>query len=191
MGSVSEKIVQNALFRHLQLKGGLLYIFPNIDTITGYEADLLAITRHGYAHEYEIKISLSDFRADLKKKHKHASLSGNTKTIPSPYYPAWGPETVYVMADTQKTGEYMLNDECFPENRPKYFWYVVAGFIPPINEVPVYAGLMTYNSENKIFECVKKAPVLPSKIVSPELINKATKSMTFRYWDMRLRNAGN
>lgn len=38
-----------------------------------HECDILKVTPAGYATEYEIKISKSDFKADLKKKHSHNS----------------------------------------------------------------------------------------------------------------------
>ena len=38
-----------------------------------HECDVLKVTMAGYATEYEIKVSRSDFKADLKKKHKHDS----------------------------------------------------------------------------------------------------------------------
>ena len=38
-----------------------------------HECDILKVTPAGYATEYEIKISKSDFKADLKKKHSHDS----------------------------------------------------------------------------------------------------------------------
>ena len=38
-----------------------------------HECDIIKVTLSGYATEYEIKVSKSDFRADLKKKHKHDS----------------------------------------------------------------------------------------------------------------------
>ncbi len=36
-----------------------------------HECDVLKLTPSGYATEYEIKVSKSDFKADLKKKHNH------------------------------------------------------------------------------------------------------------------------
>lgn len=38
-----------------------------------HECDILKVTLSGYATEYEIKVSKSDFIADKKKKHKHDS----------------------------------------------------------------------------------------------------------------------
>jgi hypothetical protein len=38
-----------------------------------HECDILDVTPSGYATEYEIKVSKSNFLADKKKKHKHDS----------------------------------------------------------------------------------------------------------------------
>jgi hypothetical protein len=43
---------------------------PNIFMYGKYESDLLTITKALFAHEYEIKLSKSDFFADFKKSHK-------------------------------------------------------------------------------------------------------------------------
>ena len=36
-----------------------------------HECDLLSLSRSGYATEVEIKVSVSDLRADQHKRHKH------------------------------------------------------------------------------------------------------------------------
>ena len=46
-----------------------------------HECDILKVTLSGYATEYEIKVSESDFKADAKKKHSHDS-----KFIKQMYY---------------------------------------------------------------------------------------------------------
>ncbi len=38
-----------------------------------HECDILKVTLTGYATEFEIKVSKSDFKADAKKKHSHDS----------------------------------------------------------------------------------------------------------------------
>ena len=148
---VTEKTVQNALYRYLQ-RSGVWPIFPNMDCLTGYEADILTITRSGYAHEYEIKLSLSDFKAYQKKRHKHASLKDEFRTIPHPFhnpaFPDRHPATVNVLHDSTRTdGWGKLADQVYPERKPKRFWYVVHGFIVPPSEIPSYAGLLRYNPE--------------------------------------------
>jgi len=48
-------------------------VVPRTYQVVGHECDLLALTDRGYAHEIEIKISLSDVKADAKKEHGHMS----------------------------------------------------------------------------------------------------------------------
>ncbi|MEE9408203.1 MAG: hypothetical protein V3V28_09025 [Polaribacter sp.] len=43
--------------------------------IYSWESDFFSITKTGFAHEIEIKISRSDFLADFKKINKHESLN--------------------------------------------------------------------------------------------------------------------
>ena len=45
------------------------FVFPNI-YLGNFECDILEITKSMYAYEYEVKISVSDFKADKKKKGK-------------------------------------------------------------------------------------------------------------------------
>lgn len=46
-----------------------------------HECDILKVTPSGFATEYEIKVSKSDFKADMKKKHSH-----NSKFIKQLFY---------------------------------------------------------------------------------------------------------
>jgi hypothetical protein len=49
-------------------------IVPNIGNgLNIHECDLLIIRKSGYATEIEIKTSVQDIKADLKKSHKHQS----------------------------------------------------------------------------------------------------------------------
>ncbi len=58
--------VANGIVRHFGEK-------PNRTYDELHECDILKVTLSGYATEYEIKISKSDFKADFKKKHNHDS----------------------------------------------------------------------------------------------------------------------
>ena len=48
---------------------------PNSKSVYPWECDLLSVTRAGYVHEYEIKLSRADFLADKKKRRKHQVLA--------------------------------------------------------------------------------------------------------------------
>jgi hypothetical protein len=169
--------IQNYLYRYL---GRRLTIFPNIDVITGYEADIIAVSRAGYAYEYEIKTSLSDFRADLKKLAKHATLSGKVIRTGNPY--SFDRSDIYIpesLADTK----YKWHYRCYPDLRPKQFWYVISGFELTEKDVPEYAGLIDLSDG---YKRIKQAPNLESKKVGQERINHAINNMLYRYWNMRI-----
>ncbi|MBO1882938.1 MmcB family DNA repair protein [Capnocytophaga sp. Marseille-Q4570] len=55
------------------------------ENIVTHECDMLMVTKNYFLREIEIKISVSDFKADFKKKHNH---EGNIKQFyyAVPYY---------------------------------------------------------------------------------------------------------
>lgn len=63
------------------------YVLQNL-YVFGWESDLLFLSKSGIWTEIEIKISRSDFHADLKtKKDKHAVLADKTVTVkPNRFY---------------------------------------------------------------------------------------------------------
>ncbi|MCK5611374.1 hypothetical protein KAR91_56410 [Candidatus Pacearchaeota archaeon] len=68
----SEQTIQRLLVHRFY--SNCKYLVPNIHYQLG-EADLLIVRRSGYAEEFEIKISTSDLRADLKKQRKHQQMA--------------------------------------------------------------------------------------------------------------------
>lgn len=177
---MTEKEIQNLMYGYLQ-RQNLWPIFPNCDTITGYEADLVAITSAGYAYEYEIKVSLQDFRADRRKRHKHASLSGQTKKIPNPYARYEHQETANVLIDADPIRP--MRDRCRPEWRPRKFWYVIHGFEIPEQDLPPYSGLIIAPQ----IEIRVPAPTLAAQKVDPKKIAHAYRNMLYRYWNLRTK----
>lgn len=49
-------------------------VVPNSTVFFRWEADIVSVTKAGYAHEIEIKISKSDFARDKQKRWKHMVL---------------------------------------------------------------------------------------------------------------------
>lgn len=64
------------------------YLINNL-YVFGWESDYLALTKSGYWYECEVKISVSDFKADFKKKDKHNTLSNLSPNIRRPNYFAY------------------------------------------------------------------------------------------------------
>lgn len=106
------------------------YLMNNLH-VYNWESDYLAITTSLYAYEIEVKISHADFFADFKKTSKHLVLSGSSDNKGVPDY---------------KKG-------C-----PNYFWYACPPGIISENEVPLYAGLIYVNLDNKRYNVIRQAP---------------------------------
>ena len=81
--TLTEFKIQNILFNWLVRKRGHQIAVPNT-YLYNWEADLISITRSNFVHEYEVKISKSDFRADENKKAKHRTLCENKSATHSP-----------------------------------------------------------------------------------------------------------
>ena len=90
---ITERQMQVWLHRYMERKNRHS-ILPNV-SMYGWEADLVCMTKAGYLHEIEIKVSRSDFKADFKKrKHLYLSkqLNITTDRIPNYFWYAcpWG-----------------------------------------------------------------------------------------------------
>ena len=183
--TMTERDIQLGLYLHLVHRKNMPNVWPNTDKITGFEADLLAVTKAGYAYEYEIKRTLSDFRADKNKLHKHASLSGTGMTkVATPYS---GDRYLLTTEHIARPGAYLLKP-CYPNLRPKHFWYVCWSFEPPEAEVPDYAGVMLVDRKGKgpwlTMNIIKPAPALPCNKADDSRIARTNRSMTYRYWNL-------
>lgn len=66
---MTECDIQAVLGCHYGIDKGQIVV-PSV-LLGSYEADFITITKSDYLIEVEIKISISDFRADFKKKHYH------------------------------------------------------------------------------------------------------------------------
>ncbi|MEG1545399.1 MAG: hypothetical protein RR382_12915 [Tannerellaceae bacterium] len=58
------------------------YLINNL-YVFGWESDYLALTRSGYWHEVEVKISKADFKKDFEKKDKHTTLISRIGKLPN------------------------------------------------------------------------------------------------------------
>ena len=75
---VTEKIIQAVLMRWA-MAHRMECAVPNTVQVFYWEADLITVTRAGLIHEFEIKISASDYKADMQKLSKHWGLENGTR----------------------------------------------------------------------------------------------------------------
>ena len=96
--NVNEREIQIALMWHFLNRKHHVAAVPNSTMLLYDEADLLTVTKAGLVHEFEIKISKSDYNRDFtKKERKHKRMQG----------------------------KYMFGNI---RSRPNYFWFVTHGF---------------------------------------------------------------
>lgn len=138
-------------------------------TINTGISDVFSITRAGIGHDFEIKTSLNDFKADFKNKiWKHSCMEKR-----------W--------IDTGKQ-----------PNIPNYFWFVAPKGIIPINQIPEYAGFIEvysvciepcinrhYKKINRVFtshSIKKNAPRIHRGKFNK--IDGISKQLNNRYWTL-------
>jgi len=155
--------VEIALYYWL-LRKNVPVIAPNVYILQG-EQDMLAISKAGYASEFEIKMTRADYKADFKKttyvsgvQLKHDVLSGKIQ-----------PEE--------------------PWQAPKYFWFVVPEGVVNEADIPPYAGLM-YVHRSKFgtgvyITTVRKAPARKGvKPVPTKVYARISSSLSYRFFDL-------
>ena len=139
------------------------YVMENL-YVFEWESDFLLKTKSGYWYEAEIKISLSDFKADFKKKEKHQILENGFKIWKSWKY-------------NPLTKEKIEYNKEVKTKRPNYFTYAVPWYleeqVKPL--LPKYAGLLVLDENGYILRESVKAPKLHSEKYSDESLNLTEK----------------
>lgn len=151
----NERFIQKAIYKWVTKRGDKLFA-PNIYYYK-WESDMLTLDSKGRLHEFEIKISYGDFKADFKKQ-KHTlftKLRGG----------------VYTLRKNRIRGY----------NSPNFFWYVCPPNMIKPSEIPLYAGLAYTDSRGGLV-IIKRPKVLHKKITDRCLISqKFAVSLGHRY----------
>ena len=165
---MTERDIQFRLFYELKP----FMAAPNIMMYGCYESDLLAITgKSMFAHEYEIKLSKSDFLADFKKCHQ--KFTGVFDYVPSSY----GGTTQRAVYVTKTKHQELLEGKfanrftyCFPQ-----------GLIDHAL-VPEWAGIVeVIQFENRIgLNRVRNARLLHKNKMTDTQITQIARSLSFR-----------
>lgn len=129
-----------------------------------WESDVFAITKSGYSIEIEVKISISDFRADFKKQDKHYLLKHHKRE--NNVFQRTEKPSQYLI---DETGKYMYKKHPYQfcsvrfskthDKIPNRFYYACPEGLIPVDKIPPYAGLI-YISDYGSYKVIKKAPLL-------------------------------
>lgn len=148
------KDIEVALYQYLIKKSKL--ICPNV-MFYGYEMDICQVTPVGYIHEYEIKLTRSDFLADFRK-FKHRVFRGEVRD-----------EIPFRFSFVTPPG--LLTSKDIP---------TYAGWFE------CYLPYHTNGPEDLSIRCLKSPPRLKwAKHLNPYEYRKLLSKMSCRYWDMR------
>jgi len=179
---MNERAIQNALFDNLRQKGYLLCC-PNYTPAKWFECDLFAVTKAERFVEFEIKVSVSDFKADARKgpserdKQYFGSFSPDSKTFQN--------------FDPRGKHERLGASD---ERGPSRFFYVVPAGLLAVEDMPIWAGLIYAEiPESRHFvtnglirlRTVKEAPHLHRAKACPRVVQHMASVMYWRYWNLR------
>jgi hypothetical protein len=149
---------------------------PNYTPDDWHECDLFGVTRAGYFHEYEIKLTRGDFRADAAKRlpdrYRHVPVDGTT----------FGR---YDRVAGQRKHDRIGSGDA---KGPSRFFYVMPRDMVPVDEVPAWAGLfhLVPWRQTVRLEQVRDAPKLHAGKVDRHVFRHASHVCYFRFWDERL-----
>lgn len=152
-----------------------------------FESDFISITKANYLTEYEIKITISDFKRDFTHKPiKHTWLNG--KRVGELFLE----NDIIVDKLTDTSGDYYKNDNKYIAQTtikmedyigPNYFYYVCPENLIKEADIPEYAGLMYYIDKGYYrVHIIKSAPKLHKiKVTDETKLNILTRYM-YDYW---------
>lgn len=158
---VDVREIQRRLY--FDTNSGSAVVMPNFAPAGWYECDVFRVTKAGYFYEYEIKLSVSDFRRD-REKHTYDWRAGTctSKHMALRYGAERGPSRFY----------FVMPDDIADKVR---------------SEIPEWAGLFECRGGSGWPRCTKQAPVLHKRKVSPAIIRQAQSSALGRFWELHTR----
>lgn len=164
----SERAIQNAVYLYCRMSRHELAV-PN-SCLFAWESDVVSVLRSGFIHEFEVKVSRSDFLADARKDRARYLVEPVRKGYFADYAVA----------------------------RPNYFTYAVPEGLVTADEVPEYAGLIYVRRREQagvgesglIFEYfvreVKAPRRLHSDKIQPRQLQQLARALDTRYWRQRI-----
>jgi len=158
---MNERSIQLAILA--DIRSSIVCACPNYTPLNWWECDLWAVNKSGRWREYEIKVSVADFKNDCKKSEKHWDKPEERKHDLLAARSVRGPSQFYYAV---------------PES--------IADQIMPI--LPEWAGLIVAHPyEGYRLDCwvsiSKRAPTLAVTKTSTREIRLAQRRMWYRYWE--------
>lgn len=162
---LTETKIQEIVFR--SLASSHTPLLPNYTPRGWFECDLFSVTKAGFFHEHEIKLTVSDFLRDAGKK-------------------AWSRDP-----DTRKLTRISKHERLAAADArgPACFWYVVPEEIVDRFAIPAFAGLKIITRYRHGLLTKKPAPRLHECKIESRITTHAYSVCYWRFWQERLKNA--
>jgi len=160
---MTEPRIQAAIHNYRHFIQANPVMIPNVFYFY-WESDILMVTRSRCVHEYEIKLTMSDFRADFKKSYRHLCMKERTAKYPAHLWYVCPPNVIPV-------------DEV-PE-------YAGLAYVRP------YRGIYALDFPYTL-NIIKKAPRLrgDKRVTDDELFSLLSKQ-SWRHWSQQSRAVAN
>jgi hypothetical protein len=155
-------------------------MIPNCYLGHDNECDLLAIRKSGFADEFEIKCSRSDFLADRKKRVQYREPTRDEYLNGGGWHSRNDTDCPWTMNKLEwlATGDSPIN----------HFWYVTTEGLIQADDLPEFAGWIEVLSDSRLR--IKRSPQKLSRAkMDFETRFKLARKASYRYWDMRRKAA--
>lgn len=162
-GELTESKVQAIIGTNFKLQKKYCPIVPNCFYRYDLEADLMGVRKSGFVDEFEIKLTVADFKNDASK----------TVRVPS--------------ENTKYSFDVMNKYEALEKGRLlNYFWYIVPQDLVSVDDIPKFAGLIYIHKNNNgyYFRVIKDAKRLNSNKITDDELYSALRKMGYRYWNL-------
>jgi hypothetical protein len=166
--------IQALLFSEFGNKSALMV--PNYTPAGWFECDMWRVTKAGYGEEFEIKLSVADFRKDsLKGPDEHMKKWILTYPEGSKTRQSFDPRTKH---ERLAAGA----PPC-----PCRFWFVMPDEVAAKVEIPHWAGLIHVREHRGRVHLHKHqpAPQLHRAAVDQKITDHARSVFYWRYWKLR------
>lgn len=169
---LTERAVQNALFWMLRQKGHQM-IVPNYTPSGWWECDVASVTAAGSLHEYEVKLTVPDFRADAAK-----SMGG--ERVFDRETRKWGKSEVLMKRFALEHGA---------AQGPQRFYYVLPNRVVEDAEVPEFAGIIRIFVIGRriVLTEARKPATLHREKVPAHVLEHMRSVFYHRYWRLRTK----
>lgn len=171
--------INNGLYWLLSRQAYQIQI-PSFTPIRWWESDHYAVTKAGYAVEFEIKTSVADFKADAKKQKDGRAMRDGQGYVRDD-------KGGFIYSSDNKHEQ--LAAKCI--HGPSRFYFVCPEGVLQVRDMPEWAGLI-WAFEKKFWRYPicheqKPAPKLHRQKVDQSVLETIRNAMYYRYWTLRTR----